>query len=123
MNWEDEYFKKADYARSMEQKLEQAERRLRAWECVRAKAEAVRWNPIGPMSHKAVRESRVQDMQYALSICDEQVALMANSLEVCAEKGIDVLVAEFKKSIHYDVQRHERDRVTTATLTVVMERK
>lgn len=123
MNWEQEYLKKADYARSLEQRLEQAERRLAAWECVRQSKELIRFDPVGHRSNTAVREARVQDMQYATSICDEQVALMANSMEFVCMKGIDELVAQFKKTITFDCQRNERERVTTATLTAIMERK
>lgn len=121
--WEEEYLKKADYARSLEQTVDQLQRRLDTWEVIKAKRDPIHFDPIGPRSSGAVREARVQDLQYNLSICDEQVALMRNSMEVVCEEGIDALVREFKKTIRYQADRDEKNRVSTVELSVIMERK
>lgn len=123
MNWESEYRKKAEYAISLERRLEQAERRLAAWESVRISEKRVRFDPIGERTRTAVREARVQDMEYATSVCDEQVALMSNSLEFVAREGIEKLVEEFKKSITFDTYQNRRERVTCIKLNAIMERK
>lgn len=124
MNWEYEYLKKAQQVADLARRLDQAERRIAAWEKVQANERStVRFDPVGDKAHQAVKEARVEEMRHAISVCDEELALMTDSVAVVAERGISDVVREFIKTIDYKIEHLAKERVTVVRLSAIMARK